>query len=251
MNAEEELEVIDAATRTLVPRLLEGVRVGDHVVGFDDPRMCIGATRMVLDLLKRYMIFGRPLKVHTRTYNRQAWEWQQAHPEHDLLHVMAGLEAAGFTGRDDPRFLHALEQVDLDPRAGMRYCGQGQGEQTPSHLAQQELNGHCVAIMDLSDGRKALVDASAQQFNTPQFKIFLPPLNFEVDEEWAQSPDSRWLVHEEEDFAGAILYRQPSSLEGMFDAHDWRSLMNEGSLVPAVLDAIQREVDAQVALMRL
>jgi hypothetical protein len=94
-----------------------------------------------------------------------------------------------------------------------------------------------------------LLDVTAPQFTTPQFKLFVEPLMFVVADEWARNPGESWLLGEPECLnGGAIVYRQPNDLAGVYDAPDWSRAPEE---IKALAEGVLRRADERLALMRL
>jgi hypothetical protein len=256
-NAKRDREVVEAVNSTLLPSMLEGVVVGDEIVSVDDPRMCIGATRIALDLLKRYYIFGRALKVHVLVYNRQAWAWQEAHPEQSMVEVLSGIIKSLGKDREieDPAFVQAMADIGADPKSRVRFCGSGSGDQfSMGHQDRGFLNGHVIGVVDVGDD-KILIDPSAQQFTTPEWRLLIPPLTLDLaDDEgraWLEDPTGWWLASQPEDLGGTtILYRQPEDLDGVFNASDWKDLPT-GKRYEQMLDALQEKAEEVLKLVRL
>lgn len=246
-----DLEVIDAVRMTTLEALLGGVRIGDEIVSTDDPRCCIFATRIALKALEHHHIFGRALKVHVQVYNRLGWEWQQAHPDSYLFDELMAVElAAHEAGNHSVEFCERLGQERGIPRgARLRFCGHGTSLPESFSLSTPGwLNGHVVALLR-TDAGHVLLDVTAPQFTTPEFKMFMEPLAFPIADEWARDPGGWWLEAEPECLnGGAMLYRQPSDLNGVYNAPDW---IQSPEQIQGLADGVLVQAAERLALMRL
>lgn len=247
---EKEARILEAVRSLTLDSLFKGVQITHQNEKFhvqtDVSNICITTTRVGLNVLKRFHMFGRPLKVHTLVYNCAAWEWQKAHLDVNMLDLMAELDQGALNDFDTwDRLEVAMGEAGLPPKARIRYCGQGTDLVDDSRFrAPRSLNGHCIALVDLDNGGHAILDTSAQQFTVPEFKIFLPPLVVELEpgEPWVKAPDETWLCAEIEELnGGALLYKQPKDLTMMYDAEDWKDSIN----VP-IADEIYQRAKARV-----
>lgn len=243
-----DLEIIDAVRMVTLQSMLKGIPVSDGVIHSATPDICVAGTRVAIELLKTYHIFGRPLKVHTLIYTRHGWEWQKAHPDEHLLDKLAIAETLGPESAQGVEFLRSQ---GIDSRTRLRFCGHGTDLIDSFSLSDPGyLNGHVVAIMDTDSGH-TLLDVTAPQFTTAAFKLFVPPIMVEAPEDWVRDPGSSWVSAEPEELnGGAILYRQPRDLAGMYDAPDWKDAGLAWSLEEVVAH-LRGEVNKQLALVNL
>jgi hypothetical protein len=246
-----ELEVIDAVRMATLETLMGGVRIGDEILATQDARCCVFATRIALEALERHRIFGRGLKVHVGIYNRWGWEWQQANPDKSLFDELMGIvRLAEAANNHSIEFCErAAEERGLHPKGRFRFCGHGTDLPESFSLSTPGwLNGHVVALLRTDDGH-VLLDVTAPQFTTPQFKLFVEPLMFTVDDEWARNPGESWLKAEPDCLnGGALFYRQPSDLNGVYNAPDWKQSPEH---IEALGEAVWRGANERLALMRL
>jgi hypothetical protein len=184
------------------------------VVGAQDDFCCVLSTRIAIDILKEHGIGARAMKVHVRAYNRALWEWEQ----------------------------NPVGPIPED-KGLLRCCGDGTGEM------QNEgwLNGHCIAIVE----KEILLDTSAPQFTTITpggARLFVPPLMLRIDPDWLKAPSDSWMTYEldEELNGGAILYRQPEDLSGMFDSSDWNLNTSDGEAARILTTAVKEKVRENV-----
>jgi hypothetical protein len=246
-----ELEAIDAVRMATLESLMEGVMVDDAIVYTNDPRCCIFATRIALKALEHYQVFGRALKVHVGAFNRWAWEWQRANPERNLADELMGVAQAAIEARDlSIEFCERLSRArGIDPKARYRFCGHG--TDLPNSFALSKpgwLNGHVVALLN-TDAGHVLLDVTAPQFTTPDFKMFLEPLAFAVPDDWARNPGKSWLQVQPECLnGGAMVYIQPSDLDGVFSAGDWTQSPEQ---IAGLAEGVRVRADERLALMRL
>jgi hypothetical protein len=247
-----ELEVIDAIRMATLETVMEGVPIGDDLIVVEDERCCILATRIALEALEQRLIFGRALKVHVGIYNRWGWEWQQANPDRHLLNELGAVELlAQEAGDHSVEFCErAAQERGLPPKGRYRFCGHG--TELPESFSLSSpgwLNGHAVALLRVGN-EHVLLDVTAPQFTTPQFKLFIEPLMFVVADEWARNPGESWLLGEPECLnGGAIVYRQPNDLAGVYDAPDWKNHTPEQ--IKVLAEGVLRRADERLALMRL
>lgn len=253
---QRDLEVVDAVRMDTIDPLLRGLDLpdGSARISIGDYRCCILGTRLALEVLKTYSIFGRALKVHALIYNASGWAWQKDNPERPLLGELGEAEGEAVERWGEDATIDncwpLLEARGIPASARLRFCGLGTDmPDTTGFTTPGWLNGHCVALLDL-DGTPILLDTTAQQFTTPEFKLFVPPVIFEAPADWARDPSSSWATVEPEELnGGAMLYRQPRDLQGVFDAADWL-----GPGYPAArqtIEAIRGQVEERLALMRL
>jgi hypothetical protein len=246
-----ELEAIDAVRMATLESLMGGIRIGDTIVANSDARCCVFATRIALKALERYGVFGRALKVHVAVYNRWGWEWQQANPDKSLFDELMIIHTIAIEAGD-----HSIEFCErvsaergIHPKARYRFCGHGTDLPNSFALAKPGwLNGHVVALLN-TDAGHVLLDVTAPQFTTPQFKLFIEPLALPVTDEWARDPGKSWLQAEPECLnGGAMFYIQPNDLDGLFNAPDW---IQSPERIRGLADGVVAQADERLALMRL